>query len=501
MTDFTPALTGNSRIFYQEGRAGPGNPPVYLGHGRSMGQDWPQGDETPLFLPSETSFGEFDVIGKIKGQRGLPSQGFQTRMPLTASEVLDLVRKGCPLDFYTIFGACKDPTDFDGGWTDGHLRVLSNGRITNYSTTDLGSFDGAENEITEDIPVTGEDLFQIHTIVAEEQAAAQITDPIIAVVICDKKTCGQCGVASDGCQVVFALTGGVAGSPGLPVELLYTSDGGDTWGDTNPTTMSITEVPTGMKCVGSNLVITSNAGDALHYAPIADILDGTEVWTKVTTGIVAAGSPNAIFSVSRTKTWVTGDLGYIYFSSDITSGLTPQISGAVTAQNLTAIDGIDGKNLIAVGASNAVVVTANGGDAWALVVGPAVGVALTSVSMMDKLTWLVGTADGKLYYTTNGGSTWTLKGFPGSGAGVVRALSFANRNVGYMAHDTAALVGRVLRTNNGGYSWYVLPEGEGFITPDNDRISAIDACPEDPNVVFAGGIGANASDGILLKFS
>jgi len=53
-----------------------------------------------------------------------------------------------------------------------------------------------------------------------------------------------------------------------------------------------------------------------------------------------------------------------------------------------------------------------------------------------------------------------------------------------------------LRTIDGGYSWYVMPEGAGTI-PTNAGVTALAVC-EDPNVLFATG-AASAGDGILLK--
>jgi photosystem II stability/assembly factor-like uncharacterized protein len=119
--------------------------------------------------------------------------------------------------------------------------------------------------------------------------------------------------------------------------------------------------------------------------------------------------------------------------------------------------------------------------------------------MKSATEWWVGTAGGVLYYTLDSGVTWTVKGFPGSGAGVVRDINFATNQVGYLAHDTAAVAGRILRTIDGGYSWYVLPEGTGAI-PANDKINSLATCKE-PNVVLGGGLADNAADGILIKGS
>jgi hypothetical protein len=68
-----------------------------------------------------------------------------------------------------------------------------------------------------------------------------------------------------------------------------------------------------------------------------------------------------------------------------------------------------------------------------------------------------------------------------------------------MTHNTAAVtpVGRILRTINGGFSWYVAPEGTGTI-PTNQKLNAVAVCP-DPNKVFAGGATSVAGDGILIS--
>ena len=122
---------------------------------------------------------------------------------------------------------------------------------------------------------------------------------------------------------------------------------------------------------------------------------------------------------------------------------------------------------------------------------------LTAVSVKNTEEYLVGDAGGQLWYTLNGGSTWTEKTFPGSGSGSVEDISFATKTVGYMSH-TLAGAGRIFRTIDGGNSWYLLPEGTGTI-PTNAVIHALDACGEDVNILYAGGLTVVAGDGIILK--
>jgi hypothetical protein len=66
-----------------------------------------------------------------------------------------------------------------------------------------------------------------------------------------------------------------------------------------------------------------------------------------------------------------------------------------------------------------------------------------------------------------------------------------------MAHDTTTPLGRILRSSNGGYDWVVAPEGVGTL-PASDRINALAACGDNPDVVVGVGLGDDASDGFLI---
>jgi photosystem II stability/assembly factor-like uncharacterized protein len=118
--------------------------------------------------------------------------------------------------------------------------------------------------------------------------------------------------------------------------------------------------------------------------------------------------------------------------------------------------------------------------------------------MASKSTWFIGNAGGALWYTEDAGVNWVRKDFPGSGTGEVRDIKFATNSVGFMAHDSTAPLGRILRTINGGQSWTVEPLSTLSI-PANDRINALAVSIEDPNVVYAGGLADDAVDGIIIK--
>lgn len=492
--------SSQTRLFFQEDRANPASRPSYQSLGRALGVSWPQGDITPIRVPDPAAYGQFITVDSIRGQQGLPTLSIEIRLTRELSEILTLVRKGCALDLQLHAGLCEDPRDFNGGWEK--IYILEGAIPTSYDTGELGALDADQNAVVnETIAFTGTDYYELKRLVGSELASSEIVQQVVDIIICDSRQCGECGVPSDGCQVFFAVTMSAGGSPGLPAEIIYSSDGGGTIGQTSISTLGASEDPTGIACVGIYVVVISNESLSAHYAAAADIINGTESWTEVAVGFVAAKGPNGIFSLGSTFTWAVGDGGYIYFSGDITGGFEVQSAGAQSVQNLNAVHGSDELNLVAVGAANTVIYTQDGGDTWAAVTGPSVGVALTSVFVKDANTWLVGTAGGKLFYTRNGGGDWTEKAFPNSGSGTIRDIEFSTPAIGYMAHDYApsGARGRILRTIDGGFSWYVLPEQAGQSLPLNDAIYALATCGEDPNLVIGGGLGDNAVDGILVR--
>lgn len=486
-----------TRVFTIEDRAGPANAPVYEGQARAMGPSWDLGDRTPVREPDPNRYGAFIIVDAIKGERGLPTLSIEARYQFTISEFLRIGRRGCPLDVQVHLGECQDPRDFNAGWDK--ILVLENSDISNWSASELGALDQGEDAIVnETIDINAFDMYELKQILFTELGATEVTGEIIDVQICDSVQCGVCGIPSTGCQTFFAIAEGQVGSPGLPAELIFSEDAGATLGQTNVSTLPVNQNPSAIYCVGTRLAVVSNGDCAIHYATLADILTGTETWTRVATGLVCpAGAPNDIFSLSSRFTWIVGDGGHVYFSSDITAGVSVQNAGVATSENLNAIDGIDENNLVAVGDNNAVIFTIDG-ENWASVTGPNAGVALNAITMRSALEWMVGDAGGQLWYTRDAGVTWTEKAFPGSGSGVIRDIIFATDTVGYMAHDTALTAGRILRTIDGGFSWYVLPEGTSTL-PANDRINSISVSGECPNDLFAGGLADDGTDGFLVK--
>lgn len=205
--------TPQSRVFLIENQAGPANTPQYQGYARAGGLDWPQGDVTPVRIPSTEAYDQFDIVDEIIGQQGLPSLSVMFRATRDLSDALRIAKKRCPLDLQIHIGSCKDPSDFNAGWEK--VIVVERARPTNYSTDDLGALDTDQNAVvSETLPFTGRTAYELRPINGALQAQTEITDEVIDVTICDSATCGECGIPSDGCQVVFALVRDNSGSPG-----------------------------------------------------------------------------------------------------------------------------------------------------------------------------------------------------------------------------------------------------------------------------------------------
>jgi len=495
-----------SRTWLIQYGADPHRTPAYQSWTKAGSIDYSTGDVTRIRVPSDVLRGKFDEVDIIRGEDDRPTISLMRRMTADKVSVFKtLVDSACVSDIQIHFGKCQSVTQYNGGWDK--IIDFEDAYVTNYSTTELGAMDQTEDAaVDETIDISGKWFYEIVPLSLAERAASTVGQEIISINVCDIPQCGDCGGASDGSLKVFAVSAPAVGSPGVLPEVVYSDDGFVTSGDTWIDTLAIGEDPTGAECVDPYLAVVSNASNSLHYANKTDILNGAETWAEVTTGFVAGFEPNCIVAADPSHVWIGADAGYIYFSSDIVSGVSVQDEAVATTEDINAIDCYGTDVVVAVGDNNAVVYTSDG-ETWAAVTGPDTSNTpnLISVAVRDEKTWVVGTADNAAWYTTDEGVSWTQMRFPGDtatggGTGSVHDIKFPTRAVGYLAHETSAPAGRILRTTDGGHSWYVLPES-GSAIPANDRINSLAVPYRNANVVYGGGLADNAADGIIVKGS
>lgn len=495
----TPAKKGLSRVWLMDGGAGPTIAPDYLALAAAGGVEKGFGDITRIEVPSKTERGAYDVVGEFQSGEENATLSLMVRKVMDPSKLLKVANKKCIADFQVHFGACTDPRDYNNGWETGFIYAFERGRITTYSTEELGSLQSDdEGTINEEVEVSANEFYVIGPMSFTERAKSEVAQEIIKILVCDTPACGDCDSPTDGCQKVFAVSAPAGSSPGLLPEVVVSENGLETVvAESTITTLAVGEDPDDAACVGTNLVVVSEDSLSLHYAPTANLITGTATWTEVTSGFVAAKGPRAVDTFGPFDVFFAGAGGYIYYSSDPTNGVEVLDAGVATTQNLNDIYVYSEDVVVAVGASNAVIYTING-STFQSVTGPAVGVVLNCVFARTDKEWWVGTAGGKLFYTRNQGVTWTEKTFPGSGAGQVDDIVFASNQVGFVAHRTATPVARILRTISGGHSWYVLPDGSATL-PAADRLNSLAVCKRDVNTVYGGGLADNAADGFIVK--
>jgi hypothetical protein len=482
---------GQGRVFLQPLGAGPANAFNYQGCGRVTGFSEDLGDITPVYCPAPDAYDRFEVVDSVRGEGGLPTTSLVSRFGLTNQ----IFQQECPFGLQVHYGKCQDPTNFVGGWDK--ILAFVDARFTSRSSDDLTAMEPGERAsilMTGDI--TAQAIYSVDPLMLGESAGSLISREVIDVTICDFLTCGDCGRFSGGCDRIFAVTAtSGAGSPGLPSELVYTLNGGATWAEQQITSLGTNENPSGVLCASEYVVVLSEDSGGYHIAPFDDLTD----WQHIDVGFV--DNPVAGFALSSTQVWFVGASGYIYFTDSITDGVEVQSDGTEAGGvRLNDIFVANSQNAITVGNSNTILVTENGGATWRSVSGPAAnaGVNINTAWMRTKYSWVIGTAGGELFYTVDAGENWYEKAFSGSGNGEIRDVAFSvtpNSPFGYMAHDYGG-AGRILRTFDGGNSWYVLPEGVGTI-PENDYIGALAVCRE-PNFIVGGGLAGDGTDGILV---
>ena len=495
MANFTPSVTANSRVFLIDGEARVDHQPLFESCLKAMGLSQDFGDITKIECPDPSRFGQFIEVGQVRGEISRATLDLVGRYPQNeASMLADFAQKRCSFDAHIIFGTCTNPSDAN---SFEKRIILKNSSTTTYSTDDLGALGSDENAvINETSSLSIREFYEVLPLGFAVRGGDIVNVEVLDVIVADTASCGDCEDESDGCQKIYAITvTGALGSPTTTADIVYSLDKGATWVAADIDTLGASDDPSALAALSDYIVIVANSTDSIHYVDKSD-LDGstTPAFTEVSTGVVAAGSPNAI-SQGGSTLWVAGDSGYIYKTTDPTAGLTVVDAGVATSENLSCIDALSDTVIVAGGANGAIIKSTNGTTFQTVTVPEAA--TINTVLVIDENYWFAGTATGNLYYTLNGGTTWTTKTFTGSGSGVVLDIVAGAGGILFMSHQTATTSGRILQSFDNGYSWIVLPQDSSTL-PANDKLNALAACSDDPNFVVGVGLADDATDGFII---
>jgi len=436
--------------------------------------------------------GAFDIVDTTSPPSALPTTDFTQHMNRLLNDFWWKLRKTkCEFNLAVKGSNCArpdDPSDFQS------MIIARRAKVTNFTTGAFHSLgEDAVMDLTGSLLMRSFDRFL--PIQAGEVADTSTFSECLDGIYADKVQCGSCGDVSDGCQKMYVLTTTITASPALAAQVVHSKDGGKTWTTNNVNTLGV-QAANAIANVGTRIVVVSRVDLAHHYklqsSIDADVVGG---WTRVNSGYVTAKGPNAIWSRNPTETYIAAQGGYVYFMANPVAAVTVLTDGSVTVQNLNDIRGA-GRTIVAVGASNAVIVSNNDGRTWTLVTGPAVGIALNTVEVVNSQIWYVGAANGKSYYTTNGGTSW-VEMTPDSSITVVNKIRFVDEIVGYMVVQLSSAV-RLYRTSDNGYTWnYQTPYVSGL--PNADHYDFVTPCPNNYNTALLGGLKPPAStDGIIV---
>lgn len=494
MPAFDPAKKGNYRVWLIEGGARWDRAPVYKSCWKAGGLTQAEGDVTNIEVPDPYAYNSFDVIGETQGQESRPTTSLVGRKSLDQiSDMLRIARRRCVNDVQIHSGKCTNPSMFN---TYEMATILELSRFTNYSTDEMGALEtGEEGLVNETSDVSGQQVYEIAGMSFAERGQDAVVNPMNDVVICDSPSCSECESSSDGCEVIYAVNSGTTGSPGTPPDVVYSTDKGVTWAADDIDAAATTTTGDAIACLGDYVVVVSHQDDALYYKLKSEIGVVIGGWTKITTGIVASGSPVDAWSTGG-YLFVVGDGGYIYGTEDVTAGLTVLDAGATTTQDLKAVHALDEYHAVATGAAGAVVYTEDR-VTWAVATVPAV-LTFQCVWMNDKLTWGTGSSTGLVYYTTDKGVTWTQKTLPGSLYSAITDIAFSSNDVGFISANLSTTKGRLLRSIDGGYSWEIQPKSGHGSMVGADAFTALAACEYDPNFVVTVGTNDNSTDGVIV---
>lgn len=493
---FNTAKTAFSRVFIIEGRARADHEPDYKGCMRAGAADQSFGDVERIECPSDTDYGQFDEVDRIQGSVDRASSQLIGRYASDlASDLLRIAKLRCGVDVQVHFGACTDPRVFD---TFTKAVIFEDVLLTDWSSDELGALDSGENAVVnEQSTLSIGEMYEVLPLSFAERAADLVVNEVVDAVICDRRGCGDCEEESDGCNKIFELVGAVSGSPGTPPDIKYSIDGGATWALNEVSSMAVGETGEALACLGDYLFVVSAypaTTGSLHWKERANVEAGTMGgWTQVTTGFVANAEPRDVWAVNI-GAFVVGDGGYVYWTTDPTSGVTVLDAGQATSTDLNAVHALNDQRAVAVGDSDVIVYTTNR-VTWQTATATGSGANLQAVWMKSNDEWWVVTAGGAVYYTLDAGSSWTEATLPGN-VSELHDIQFPTDSVGYICgrYNTS---GRAWRTYNGGYTWVALPEGSGQLPTSRD-LNAMATCEFDANFIVLVGEGSVADDGINI---
>lgn len=438
----------------------------------------PMGDLTPMYCPDPLNSGTFKIVGFVRGDAGAgtyslskPLQGVYNWLMEQECDFQGRINWVCR-------GNRMDPQNYEIAVVMHHSEVNRKG-VSNPARLP----DGNDARVLTTADMSFTELVWLYSLVINRQSVSNTADGR-SVFFLPQRCEDRCGPARGLCE--YGIIG--TENPSAPgylydSEVKYTLTGGGSWAASAVDPFAyggdIYAVYMFETASGSRWVVFRGSEVAGAPAECAYSTDRGASWTNVYIGTLNNQGINAA-AVCGAVLFACGSDGYIFGSSTQATSWSTMEAGAETSQDLNDIVFWDDQRGYCVGNSNAFLRTTNGGNDWAAVTGPAVGVNLLSVAVNDKGHVFVGSNDGRLFRSEDYGDTWaTVVDF---GVGTIPSVRFDSETqyIGGLVWNTAAPVGSFYRSLDGGASWF--EEGE---MPTNAGLNDFFMCDHN-HIVFVG---------------
>ena len=476
-----PLKSSEGSLFLQ---LSPDAAPEYFGCADLGDLPAPVGDQTPIYCRGTDGLAR--IIGSTRAAPALATSNI-TALMFPESDVIDRL-KNCTFALYAMTRNCGKAGIFPN-----YVRgtIAHHARVTNRNRQNLVKME-TDDKVLRVLDLSYWGIYEIREIAAVRQTIAE-TRALNDIVFDMLDECaGDCGPTVERDDNGFIVTDGGVASPPSDADIWLTDDKGSTWANATgavPSPFAGGDVLSAVRFQvdkdAYRLLVAS--GQKAGSAQIAYSDDDGATWTTVTVGATAwegATHSASLFALDKSHIWFATSHGRVYFSSDGGATWTSQASAltASLARPLNAVAFFDALDGYAVGNTDTIIKTSDGGDNWSVVTSPSSAKNLFALEVLSQDMLLVGSSGDGLWKSLDGGDTWTSVVFTGQGTtGTVRDVDFAPENelVGFMIHNTSAPAGTIHRTLDGGISW------ERVSTPTNLGLNAVVAIDE--NTAFAVG--------------
>jgi photosystem II stability/assembly factor-like uncharacterized protein len=456
--------------------------------------DVPAGEPTAVYCPDPLNSGQLKLDGFTQGVAASGTYSLEKPLASTYNFLLDLNCEMVGRINWVCRGVRQDPRNYE-------VAVLMMASTPSRKGLPAPvAHSGDEARVMTNMDLAFSPFMVVHRLQLLRQEVTNDSHAL-SVFFFPQRCEDRCGPARGLCEEgVIGMVG-----PGAYVydgEIKKTHDGGANWGITpfDPYTWGgDTGAILGLETVtGERIVAFRSEAVAGAPAECAYTDDyGATAWNNVVIGVLNGQYVIDAEIVGGSILCVT-NFGRIFRSRDQAVTWTEMYPGTVAVQfNDICFDAAGQNGYVAANGNNLMYTTGGPGGTWYVAVGPAIGTNLLSCAVNDKGHLFVGTDDGRLFRSEDGGATWVPAGaaWIDFGGGTIDWIAFEPQAnyCGFLVYNTAAGVGQVHRTEDGGASWFELPG-----MPANNGINDGHICDAN-NAFFVGDVETVSGTTFILR--